>query len=295
MNSLLSTIGSTPLIKLSKLFNSDSFQVYAKLEGQNPGGSIKDRVALYMIAQAEKRNELTPNKTIIEATSGNMGIALAMIGAQKGYKVEIAMSEGMSTERKTMLKALGAKLTLTNKKLGTEGAIQHVLRKLKTAPKKYWFANQFNNHDNTLAHYHSTAPELLSQLPKIDYLIAGLGTSGTIMGLAKRFKKDSPSTKIIGVLPPGGYQIQGLQNPYKDFKGKIVDINKLDQIIEISEKEAYTTTRLAGQKEGLFIGMSSGAALAAVQKTQPSHNSNIVIILPDRGEKYLSTKLFNET
>jgi len=221
MKNLLQTIGNTPLIKLDKILSNKNVNLFAKLEGQNPGGSIKDRAALYMIEQAEKRGELKPGKIILEATSGNMGIALTMIGAQKGYEVHILMSEGMSEERKIMLRALGAKLILTDKTLGTEGAIAKAKELVKKSPFLYWFSNQFNNQDNVQAHYHGTASEILQEVPNIDYLIAGIGTSGTIIGIANRFKKDSPKTKIIGVLPPAGYKIQGIQNPKKDFSGDI--------------------------------------------------------------------------
>ncbi len=217
------------MIKLDKILNNKNVNLYAKLEGQNPGGSIKDRAALYMVEQAEKRDELKPGKIIIEATSGNMGIALAMIGAQKDYEVHIVMSEGMSAERQTMLKALGAKLILTDKKLGTKGAINKAKELVKGSPLAYWFADQFNNQDNARAHYHKTAAEILNEIPRLDYLIAGIGTSGTIIGIAKRFKKDSPQTKIIGVFPPAGYKIQGLQNPQGDFSGDIYDDDLIDE------------------------------------------------------------------
>jgi len=293
MKNLLQTIGNTPIIKLNKIINNKEINLFVKLEGQNPGGSIKDRVALYMIKQAEKRKELRKGKIILEATSGNMGISLAMIGAHKGYKVHIVMSEGMSEERKTMLRALGAKLILTNKSFGTEGAIAKAKELYTASPHLYWFSNQFNNQDNVSAHYHGIAPEIIREIPKIDYLIAGVGTSGTIMGIAKRFKKDSPKTKIIGVIPPGGYIIQGLQNPQKDFKGDIYNSKLIDEFIHVSQKNAFLMAQKAARTEGLFAGMSSGAAIfAAMQIVKTLKKANIVVIIPDRGEKYLSTKLF---
>jgi len=281
------------MIKLDKIINNKNINLYAKLEGQNPGGSIKDRAALYMIEQAEKRGELKRGKIILEATSGNMGIALAMIGAQKGYEVHIVMSEGMSEERKTMLKALGANLILTDKKFGTEGAIDKTKELVKSSPHLYWFSNQFNNQDNVQAHYYGIAPEIINEVPNIDYLIAGVGTSGTIIGIANRLKKDSPKTNIIGVFPPAGYKIQGLQNPQKDFSGAIYNDNLIDKHFYVSKKQAYAMTRKAAIKEGLFVGMSSGAALFAASQTGESLKAgNIVVIIPDRGEKYLSTELF---
>jgi cysteine synthase len=295
MKNLLQTIGKTPLIKLSTFSKNKNVSIFAKLEGQNPGGSIKDRTALYMIAQAEQRGELKKGKIILEATSGNMGISLAMIGAQKGYEVNIVMSEGMSEERKTMIRAFGAKLILTNKSLGTEGAINKAQELVGKKPDLYWFANQFNNKDNSKAHYYGIGPEILQEISSPDYFIAGIGTSGTIMGIARRLKKDSPRTKIIGIIPPGGYKIQGLQNPQKDFIGKIHKKNLIDDYLEVSKENAFATTRKIAKTEGIFMGMSSGANIfAAEQIGQNLKKGNIVTIIPDRGEKYLSTELFQE-
>ncbi|HBB02828.1 MAG: cysteine synthase, cysteine synthase B [Candidatus Peregrinibacteria bacterium GW2011_GWF2_38_29] len=292
-SNLLQTIGNTPMIKLEKILDNKNVNLFAKLEGQNPGGSIKDRAALYMIEQAEKSGELKKGKIILEATSGNMGIALAMIGAQKGYEVQIVMSEGMSEERKTMLKALGAKLILTDKSLGTGGAINKAKELAESAPFLYWFSNQFNNQNNVLAHYHGVAGEILNEVSQVDYLIAGIGTSGTIIGIASRFKKDSPKTKIIGVFPPGGYKIQGLQNPEEDFKGDIYKSELIDEQFQVSKEDAFEMARKVAKKEGLFVGMSSGAALFAANEISKSlESANIVVIIPDRGEKYLSTELF---
>ena len=292
-SNLLQTIGNTPMIKLNKIFDNKSINLFAKLEGQNPGGSIKDRAALYMIEQAEKREQLKPGKVILEATSGNMGISLAMVGAQKGYQVHIVMSEGMSEERKTMLKALGAKLILTKKELGTEGAIKKARQLVESSPLLYWFSNQFNNQDNVQAHYHGIATEILNQVPNIDYLVAGVGTSGTIIGLVNRFKKYSSKTKIIGVFPPAGYKIQGIQNPHKDFSGDIYKDDVLDEYIQVSKEQAFAMARKVAKEEGLFIGMSSGAALfVASQISKSLKTGNIVVVIPDRGEKYLSTELF---
>lgn len=281
------------MIKLDKILDNKNVNLFAKLEGQNPGGSIKDRVALYMIEQAEKRGNLKPGKIVLEATSGNMGISLVMIGAQKGYKVHIVMSEGMSEERKIMLRALGAKLILTEKKLGTKGAIAKAREIVKNSPTKYWFSNQFNNQDNVEAHYHGIASEILREVPHVDYLVAGVGTSGTIIGIANKFKKDSPNTKITAVIPPAGYQIQGIQNPQKDFYGSIYKDSLVDKYLHVSKEGAFAMTRKVAKKEGLFLGMSSGAALFAANEISKSlKNGNVVVIIPDRGEKYLSTELF---
>jgi len=295
MRKLLNVIGNTPMIKLEKILSNKKVNLFAKLEGQNLSGSIKDRTAYYMIEQAEQRGELKHGKIILEATSGNMGIALATIGVHKGYEVHIVMSEGMSQERKTILKVLGAKLILTDKTLGTKGAIAHAKELLKKFPNLYWFSNQFNNQDNIWSHYHGIAPEILKEVPNIDYIIAGIGTSGIIIGISKRFSKDSPNTKIIGVVPPSGFNIQGLQNPKKDFCGEIYNSNLIDEEINVSLEDAFMMTQKVAIQEGLFVGMSSGAALFAASKISSSlKNGNIVVIIPDRGEKYLSTELFTK-
>lgn len=293
MKNLLQTIGNTPLIKLEKINAVSSVNLYAKLEGQNPGGSVKDRAALYMVENAIKTAKLQKGMTIIEATSGNMGIALAMIGAQKGYSVQIVMSEGMSLERRNMLKALGATLTLTDRSLGTGGAINKAKELIATFPDKYWFADQFNNPDNIEAHFHTTAKELIDEVTPLDFVVAGVGTSGTIIGIAKRCRQDSPNTKIVGVFPPPGYKIQGIQNPSGDFCGSIYDENLIDEKIEVSKEDAYMMSKKVATSEGLFVGMSSGAALfAAVNLAKRIQKGNIAVIIPDRGEKYLSTELF---
>jgi len=293
MKNLLDTIGNTPIIILNNIIKNKNVHLYAKLEGQNPGGSIKDRIALYMIEQAEKRGELKKGMTILEASSGNMGISLAMIGTFKGYKVTIIMSEGMSEERRIMIKALGADLILTNKEKGTEGAILKAKELINKYPEKYWFVNQFNNEDNVLSHYHGIASEILSQIPNIDYIISGIGTSGTIMGIAKKIKSTSPKTKIVGVYPPSGYKIQGIQNPNEDFKGDIYNSKLVDILLNITSEEAFQIAKLLAQTEGLFVGMSSGAVVAAALKLASlNKNGSMLVILPDRGEKYVSTNLY---
>jgi cysteine synthase len=293
-NNALEAIGNTPMVKINTLFAGSNVNIFAKLEGQNPGGSIKDRIAVYMIEEAEKRGELTPTKTIIEATSGNMGIALSWVGVQKGYTVEIVMSEGMSEERKMMMRALGAKLVLTESALGTKGAIAKAKEMMEQNPDKYWFANQFNNEDNVMANYYGLAPEILTEVEHLDVLIAGVGTGGTVMGIKKRFKEDSPSTRVVEVIPPEGYKIQGIQNPEKDFQGSIYETNVADDRVTVSADDAFTMAKKVAKEEGLFVGMSSGAALFAVSKIikDLKEGSTVVVVIPDRGEKYLSTGLF---
>ena len=282
MKNILQTIGNTPMIKLKS-------GLLVKLEGQNPGGSIKDRAALYMIEEAEKRGEVKEGKIILEATSGNMGISLAMIGEQKGYKVCIVMSEAMSEERKTVIKALGAELVLTDGSLGTRGAIEKAKEMAKDS--LFWFSDQFNNKDNPLAYYHTLAVEILKEVPLIEVFVAGTGTSGTIMGVAKRLKEESPQTKIVAVTPPKGYKIQGMQNPEEDFIGDVFEKDLIDEYFHVSKEEAYFTAKEVARREGLFVGMSSGANIFAASKMS---GNNVVTLMPDRGEKYLSTELFSK-
>lgn len=290
---MLQAIGKTPMIKLEKFHANGGMSIFVKLEGNNPGGSIKDRAALYMIEQAEQRGDLRKGMIILEATSGNMGISLAMIGAVKGYKVRIVMSSAMTGERKVMLRALGAELILTDSRLGTRGAIDRAVDLFEESPSSYWFADQFNNEDNIRAHYNGISSEILGEVADIDYLVAGTGTSGTIVGIAERFRNDSPETRIICVVPEGGYHIQGLQNPRDDFSGRIYRDDMMDEQILVSKTEAFAMAGEIAREEGLFVGMSSGAALAAAARMADSGKTgNMVVILPDRGEKYLSTDLY---
>ena len=291
--SLLQTIGDTPMIELNNTLSGNGTYLFAKLEGRNPGGSIKDRAALYMIEQAEARGELDKSRTIIEATSGNMGIALTIIGTCKGYRVQIVMSEQMSRERRIMMRALGAELILTDKELGTEGAIQRAREIVANAPDEYWFADQFNNPDNATAHYFGIADEILKDVRTIDAIVIGVGTGGTIMGLARRFREKSPGTRVVGVIPDKGYHIQGLQHPTEDFCGDIYDPAMIDELICVPADDAFETTRRFAATEGLFVGMSSGAALYAARRVHRSmRHGSVVVILPDGGEKYLTTNLF---
>jgi cysteine synthase len=290
---ILETIGNTPMIKLERN-DSNNSNLFIKLEGQNPTGSIKDRVAVYMIEEAERKGILNHKKIILEATSGNMGISLAFVGAYKGYEVHIVMSEAMSDERKKLLRSLGAKLIMTDGNFGTRGAILRATEILKENPDLYWFANQFENLDNMNSHYYGIAEEILSDIANIKMLVLGVGTGGSIMGIAKKFKEKSPDTKIIAVIPPAGYKIQGIQNPEKDFSGIIYDNSFIDEYVSVSVEDAYKTSRVLSKNKGLFLGMSSGAyTYVALQKMNNLIDANIVVISPDRGEKYLSTKLYS--
>jgi cysteine synthase B len=293
-NNILETIGNTPLIKINKLNPNPNVNLYAKLEGVNPGGSIKDRVALRMIEEAEKSGELTKDKIIIEATSGNTGIALAMIAKVKGYQATIVMSEAVSIERRKMIAAFGAEIILTDGDKGTDGAIIKVRELKKEYPSKYYHTDQFANIYNKDAHYSTTAEEIWQQTGgQIDYFVSVIGTSGTLMGVNTALKKYNPKIKIISAEPTKGHYIQGLKNMEEAIVPAIYDREHLDDVIMIETEEAFEMARRVIAEEAIFVGMSSGAAMLAASKVAAKIQSGtIVTIFPDRGEKYLSTGLF---
>ena len=293
-DNILETIGVTPMVRINKLNTNKNIELYAKLEGFNPTGSIKDRIALKMIEEAKKEGHLTKDKTIIEATSGNTGIALAMIGAVKGYKVVIVMSSAVSIERQIMIKALGAEIILTDAKLGTDGAIKKVKALINEYPEEYFNPNQFSNIFNKLAHYYATAEEIWNQTDgRITHFISSLGTSGTIMGIGMYLKEKNPNIKIIEAHPVKGHYIQGLKNMEEAIVPEIYDKNEISESVMIESEEAFSIARRIAKEEGIFVGMSSGAAMLAALKTIESIDSGVVVVvLPDRGEKYLSTDLF---
>lgn len=247
-----------------------------------------------MIEQAEEEGTLTKDKIIIEATSGNTGIALAMIGLVKGYKVQIVMSSAVSMERQKMIKAFGAEIIITDSAHGTDGAIMEVKRLLKENPDKYFNTNQYSNQYNKLAHYETTAEEIWKQTDgKITHLVSSIGTSGTIMGIGKKLKEKNPDIQIIEAHPVKGHYIQGLKNMKEAIIPEIYDSSKIDKSILIETEEAFEMARQIALKEGIFVGMSSGAAMVAALKVAKTiENGNVVVIFPDRGEKYLSTTLF---
>ena len=292
--SVLDVLGNTPLVELVNLNDNPKVRVLAKLEGNNPGGSVKDRPAHYMIRKAEETGELTKDKTIVEPTSGNMGIALAMIGAAKGYRVKLFMPECVSVERRLILEALGAEVILTPAKASTDGAIEAACRVVGEEPERYYMPNQFDNESNALAHYETTAPEIFSQTAgEIDVFVAGMGTTGTLMGVGRYIKERNAATRVIGVEPTEGHTIQGLKNMRESIVPKIYRPELLDEKVVVEDGEAFEISRLLATKEGLFVGMSSGAAVSAALGMAATMNSGtIVVILPDRGERYLSTTLF---
>ena len=292
---ILQKIGNTPLIRINELNPNKKVKIYAKIEGDNPTGSIKDRIALEMIIQAEQEGKLIKGKTILEPTSGNTGISLAMIGAVKGYEVEIVMSKAVSLERRKAIQAFGGKLVLTNPELGTDGAIFKARDLFSKNPEKYFMPDQFSNEYNKLAHYKATAEEIWKQTKgDIDYFVSSLGTSGTIMGVGKYLKEKNPETKIVSAHPVKGHYIQGLKNMKEAIVPAIYDPSKIDKTIMVETEDAFEMARQIVKKEGIFVGMSSGAALYATLEVAKSIKSGvIVVIFPDRGEKYLSTNLFN--
>jgi len=291
---LLSAIGSTPLVELNNLNGNSKVRIFGKLEGNNPGGSVKDRPAYYMLRKAEESGKLIRGKTILEPTSGNTGIALAMIGAAKGYKVKLCMPECVSLERRSIIEAFGAEAVLTPAKEGTDGAIRKAHQLIAEEPGKYYMPNQFENENNVLAHYETTGPEIFSQTKgEINIFVAGIGTGGTLMGVAKYLKERKPEIKIVGVEPIVGHKIQGLKNMQESIVPKIYHSEKLDEKIIVEDDPAYEMARLLATKEGIFAGMSSGAAVVGALRIAKKIDSGIiVVILPDRGDRYLSTNLF---
>ncbi|MCX5805536.1 MAG: cysteine synthase family protein [Proteobacteria bacterium] len=291
---ILSAIGNTPLVELMNINPNPNTKVFCKLEGCNPGGSVKDRPALYMITKAEARGDLTKDKIILEPTSGNTGIAIAMIGAAKGYKVDLCMPECVSMERRLILQGLGAEVFLTSAKENIDGAIRRAYQLFEKEPDKYFMPNQYNNDDNVLAHYETTGPEIFAQTKgEIDVFVAGMGTTGTLMGTSKYLKEKKPQIKIVGVEPAIGHTIQGLKNLTESMVPKIYQPEILDDKITVGDGEAFEVTKLLAQKEGIFVGTSSGAAAAvALQIARNMDHGTIVVILPDRGDRYLSTMQF---
>ena len=294
-SNILQTIGNTPMVRINKLCPNPNVEMFAKVEGFNPSGSIKDRIALKMLDQAEAEGNLKEGKTIIEATSGNTGISLAMIGAIKGYKVEIVMSSAVSVERQKMIRSFGADIILTEADQGTDGAIRECKRRVAENPNKYFTPDQFSNVYNKLAHYKTTAEEIWKQTNgELTHFVSSLGTSGTIMGVGMGLKENNPKIQIVEAQPVKGHYIQGLKNMKEAIIPAIYRPDDIDEHIMIESEEAFDVARRIVAEEGIFCGMSSGAAmLAAIKVANKIDSGKIVVIFPDRGEKYLSTKLFN--
>ncbi len=291
---VLEAIGDTPLVELVNAHVSPGVRVFCKLEGCNPGGSVKDRTALSMIAKAEARGDLTPGKVILEPTSGNTGIAIAMIGAAKGYKVRLCMPECASAERVQILHALGAEVSLTPAREGIDGAICAAQCFLEDEPERYYMPNQYENPDNVWAHFESTGPEIWRQTAgEVDYFVAGMGTTGTLMGTGRFLKSMKPEVRVVGVEPVAGHAIQGLKNMTESTVPGIFSPDRLDDRRLIDDDEAFDATRYLARAEGLFVGSSAGAAVAvALRLAAELNEGSIVVLLPDRGDRYLSTMQF---
>lgn len=298
MANLLEAIGNTPLVELTNINTENPrVKIFAKLEGCNPGGSVKDRPAYYMIKNAEENGRLTGKETIVEPTSGNTGIALAMIGASKGYTVKLFMPECVSVERRRILEALGVQVVLTPSDEGTDGAIRAAHRYLEENPENSFMPNQFKNEDNVLSHYETTGPEILKQVgeegEEISIFATGMGTTGTLMGVAKYLRENVFGVKIVGIEPSKGHSIQGLKNMNESIVPEIYRPRELDEKIVVNDDDAFEMTRKLAMKEGLFVGMSSGAAVAGVMRIVKTMNSGVIVtVLPDGGDRYLSTRLF---
>ena len=294
-DNILGAIGNTPLVRINRLCPNADVNIYAKLEGFNPTGSIKDRIAVAMVEQAEEEGKLYPGKTIIEPTSGNTGIGLAIAGIVKGYPVEIVMSSAVSIERRKIIRSYGGKVILTPAEEGTDGAIRMAHKLVEANPEKYFMPDQFSNAGNYMAHYKSTAIEIWQQSGgKIDYLVGAIGTSGTLMGLTKFLKIMNPDIKIVCAQPIRGHYIQGLKNMEEAIVPQIYNPDILDSQEMVESEEAIEMARRIIREEGIFAGMSSGAAmLAAVRTAEKIKSGNIVVVFPDRAEKYLSTTMFS--
>ncbi|MBN2169552.1 MAG: cysteine synthase family protein [Actinobacteria bacterium] len=287
----LELIGNTPLVEIGKLNPNPDVRILAKLEGFNPCSSVKDRIALYMIEGAERRGELTPGKVILEPTSGNTGIGLAMVSCVKSYELKIVMPETMSVERRQVLKAFGAELVVTPGEEGMNGAIE--VARAMAEDDKYYMPDQFANEDNVLAHYEGTGLEILRTTDKVDVLVAGIGTGGTIMGVSKRLRERDPGLKVVAVEPFPNSRIQGLRN-LGDYVPPIVDISKLDEKVNVDDRSSFRMSRRLVHEEGLFVGISSGAAMCeAYHQASRMESGTIVVVFPDRGDRYLSTECFS--
>ena len=286
-------VGNTPLVRLKRLPGKTSNILLAKLEGNNPAGSVKDRPALSMVLNAQRRGEIKPGDTLIEATSGNTGIALAMVAAMLGYRMILVMPEHLSVERRQSMSAYGAEIVLNSKEGGMEEARDIAEHMSKSG--RGIILNQFSNSDNPLAHYESTAPEIWNDTKgKITHFVSSMGTTGTIMGCSKYFREMNQSIQIIGVQPKEGAQIPGIRKWPEAYLPKIYDSNQIDQIMLVSQDEAEEATRRLAREEGIFAGVSSGGALAAALHISSSiENSVIVFIVCDRGDRYLSTGVFS--
>jgi len=287
-------IGNTPLVRLQRLPGVTSNTILAKLEGDNPAGSVKDRPALNMIVQAELRGEIKPGDVLIEATSGNTGIALAMVAAIKGYRLILIMPDNMSSERKASMTAYGATLILVTEKQGMEGARDLAQQMQQDGKGKV--LDQFANQDNPNAHYMHTGPEIWRDTKgAVTHFVSSMGTTGTIMGVSRYLKEQNPEIEIVGLQPKDGSRIPGIRRWPEAYLPKIFDRSRVDQIMEVAQADAESTMKALAREEGIFCGVSSGGAMcAALELSKQLENATIVVIICDRGDRYLSTGVFAE-
>ena len=290
----LDAIGNTPLVELPRITPKKGVRIFAKMEGNNPTGSLKDRIAKYMIEHAERSGELTKDKTILEPTSGNTGIALAMIGRRKGYKVKVVIPENATPERRQLLEIFGAEMIYSDGTKGSNGAIE-LAQKLAAQDKTLYMPYQYGNPANPLAHYETTGVEILNDLPEVDVFVAGLGTGGTLMGVGRRLKEANPKTKVIAVEPHPGDLVQGLRSLDEGFIPPILDTSLLDSKIMVDSRCAFAATKDLTTKEGIFAGVSSGAVVhVAIRMAHRMEKGNIVVILCDNGWKYVSLGVWHK-
>lgn len=293
-NSVIDLVGNTPLVKATRVFTKPGVELYFKLEGQNPGGSVKDRAAYNMIKSALDRGTIDRSTKLIEATSGNTGIALAMIAGIFGLDIELVMPENSTIERVQTMRAYGAKVTLTSSDDGIEGSRDYAEDKMKTG--NYFMLNQFGNDDNWQAHYKTTGPEIWRDTKeKVTHFVSSMGTTGTIMGTSTFLKEKNPDVQIVGVQPEDNARIPGIRKWPEAYLPKIFDASKVDKVLEVNEEDARNMSRRLAEEEGIFAGMSSGGATAAAIRLCESLESGLVVsIICDRGDRYLSSDLFNK-
>ena len=293
--SILDTIGNTPLVELRNMDLKKEVHVYVKLEGQNPTGSLKDRIARSMIERAEREGRLRKDQVILEPTSGNTGISLAFVGALKGYRVKVVMPENVSVERSQLLWAYGAEIVFSDGTKGTNGSIVVAQEMMESQDGDYFMPYQYGNDANPGAHYETTGREIIDDLPDVDMFVAGLGTGGTLMGVGRRLKEHNPDVKVIAVAPEPGDYIQALRSLEEGFIPPILDLSLLDARIMVSSTDAFHMTKELLQREGIFAGISSGSVVfGALKMAQRLETGNIVCLLADGGWKYLSTGLWSK-
>ena len=294
--SILDAVGNTPLVQLHNLSPNKKVRFFAKLEGQNPTGSVKDRIAKSMIEDAERTGELKPGKVILEATSGNTGIGLAFIGRLKGYKVKAVMPDNLSEERTRLLRAFGAEIVYSDGRSGTNGAIIKAQEMVKAEPNAYFMPYQYGNPANPRAHYETTGPEILRDMPDVDVFVAGLGTGGTLTGVGRYLREHKPNVKIIATAPHPGDLVQGLRSLEDGFVPEVFDESLLDGKILVDSRTAFAAAKELTEKEGIFAGISAGAVMRTAQRVaRRLERGNVVLLLADGGWKYLSTDLWTKS